>query len=423
MIVPRGKPVHENLSTSYVNVAALLADLQVNEFTGYVSVEFWGYSGYVFLSRGQIVNAYEATETSVQRERQALDNLLSRAQARNGKVGFFQHPEEVIQAITGIIDGEPVHRDLSSDFTNLEKLVEKLIKSGTAWYVEVLFEQEQGGGIIYVFDERAEAVVSVAPTAGGEYATALGKDGLALIYDRVARGATFNVYRGTGTPAASMATIKPPVAPPRPETPPLGPPPVSRPGPVTPAPDLAPPTLRVPEVQSLPGASPVVDTVLVEDVEDSDSPLELEDESIRPLTREQYAELVGLMGEVVRAVESGVTEALRRADFVPAFREALINIATHYPFLDPFAAEFEYADGLATFRGKARPADFVVGLSQALRLTVTDLDRRSPETQLRQHIEAALRALHQRRRAEFERYGLEIATNEILAPSAGYPAG
>ncbi len=417
MIVPRGKPVHENLSTSYVNVAALLADLQVNEFTGYVSVEFWGYSGYVFLSRGQIVNAYEVTETATLRERQALESLLSRAQARNGKVGFFQHPEEVIQAITGIIDGEPVHRDLSSDFTNLEKLVEKLIKSGAVWYVEVLFEQEQGGGIIYIFDERAEAVVSIAPTAGSEYTTALGKEGLALIYDRIVHGATFNVYRGTSAPAA-MTTIKPPVAPPRAETPPFGPPPGGRSSSVAPVSELVPPTLRAPEVPPLPSASPVVDTVLVED-EDSDSPLELEDESIRPLTREQYAELVGLMGEVVHAVESGVTEALRRADFVPSFREALINIATHYPFLDPFAAEFEYADGVATFRGKARPADFVVGLSQALRLTIAELDRRSPETHLRRHIEAALRALHQRRRAEFERYGLEIATSEILAPSAG----
>lgn len=418
MIVPRGKPIHENLSTSYVNVAALLADLQVNEFTGYVAVEFWGYSGYVFLSRGQIVNAYEATETTIQRERQALDSLLSRAQARNGKVGFFQHPEEVIQAIAGIIDGEPVHRDLSSDFTNLEKLVAKLIKSGGVWYIEVRFEQEQGGGIIYILDERAEAVVSVAPAAGGEYVTALGKEGLALIYDRIAGGATFDVYRGTNAPAASMAAIKPPVAPPRAEAPPFSSPPVARSGSASAVSELSPPTLRVPEVQPLPSASPVVDTVLVEDLEDGDSPLELEDESIRPLTREQYAELVGLMGEVVRAVESGVTDALRRADFVPSFREALISIATHYPFLDPFAAEFEYADGVATFRGKARPADFVVGLSQALRLTVADLDRRAPEAQLRQHVEAALQVLRQRRRVEFERYGLEIATNEILALAA-----
>ncbi|MGQ9897490.1 MAG: hypothetical protein ACUVR8_08070 [Acidobacteriota bacterium] len=417
MIVPRGKPVHENLSTSYVNVAALLADLQVNEFTGYVSVEFWGYSGYVFLSRGQIVNAYEATETVVQRERQALDSLLSRSQARNGKVGFFQHPEEVIQAITGIIDGEPVHRDLSSDFTNLEKLVEKLIKSGVVWYIEVLFEQERGGGIIYILEGRAEAVVSIAPTTDGEYATALGKEGLALIYDRIALGATFNVYRGTGAPAASMATIKPPAEPPRPEVPPFSLPSAGRPDSLA-TPGMVSPTLRVPEVQSLPSVSPVVDTVLVEDVEDDDSPLELEDESIRPLTREQYAELVSLMGEVVRAVETGAIDALRRADFVPSFREALINVAAHYPFLDPFAAEFEYADGVATFRGKARPADFVVGLSQALRLTVADLDRRSPETQVRQHVESALRALHQRRQAQFERYGLEIATNEILASSA-----
>ncbi|MFQ3580485.1 MAG: hypothetical protein SNJ67_02535 [Chloracidobacterium sp.] len=420
MIVPRGKPVHENLSTSYVNVAALLADLQVNEFTGYVSVEFWGYSSYVFLSRGQIVNAYEATDSVIQREREALDGLLSRAQARNGKVGFFHHPEEVIHAIAGIINGEPVYRDLSSDFTNLEKLVEKLVKSDSVWYVEVLFEQEPSGGIIYIVDGRAEGVCSVEFGGEGQYQVALGSDGLKLIYERVSKGATFNVYRGTAAPDTLVTTIKPPAtAQPRLESVSVGAAPVEQVGALKPTEEMPPPTVRVPEVQLPPPTSPVVDMALVGDADDGDSPLELEDESTRPLTREQYAELVGLMGEVVSAVEAGVTDALRRADFLPSFREALINIATHYPFLDPFAAEFEYAGGVATFRGKARPADFVVGLAQALRLTVADLDRRAPETHVRSHIETALRALHQRRRSEFERYGLEIATNEILAPSAG----
>ncbi|MCS7080423.1 MAG: hypothetical protein NZ585_10305 [Chloracidobacterium sp.] len=420
MIVPRGKPVHENLSTSYVNVAALLADLQVNEFTGYVCVEFWGYTGYVFLSRGQIINAYEVTDHAVQREHEALDGLLSRAQARNGKVGFFQHPEEVIQAITGVITGEPVHRDLSSDFTNLEKLVERLIKSGGVWYIEVLFEQERGGGIIYILDNHAEAVVSTA-TAGAEvYETALGVEGLKLIYERVPGGAVFNVYRGTSAPPTALAPLKSPTtAPSRVEAAAAGAG-VVRNGPSRLTTEEPPPTIRVPQAQGPPLVTPVVDTVLVGDTEDDDSPLELDDESIRPLTREQYAELVRLMGEIVRAVEVGVADALRRTDsFLPSFREALINIATRYPFLDPFAAEFEYAGGVATFRGKARPADFVFGLAQALRLTVADLDRRSPETYVRRHIEEALRSLQQRRQAEFERYGLEIATNEILAPSAG----
>lgn len=421
MIVPRGKPVHEHLSTSYVNVAALLADLQVNEFTGYVCVEFWGYTGYVFLSRGRVVNAYEVTENGVQREREALEGLLSRAQARNGKVGFFQHPEEVIQAITGVITGETVHRDLSSDFTNLEKLVEKLLKSGGVWYIEVLFEPEQGGGIIYILDHRAEAVVSAPSAVTGQHETALGAEGLQLLYDRVARGAVFNVYRGTAAPAASIAALKSPsVAPPRLEAAPAEAAPAFRREPPV-AIEEPPPTIRAPHAPAPPLSAPVVDTALVGDTEDDDdAPLELEDESIRPLTREQYAELVALMGEIVRAVEVGVTDALRRADaFLPSFREALISMATHYPFLDPFAAEFEYAGGVATFRGKARPADFVVGLAQALRLTVADLDRRSPETHVRRHIEDALRSLRQRRQMEFERYGLEIATNEILATSAG----
>ncbi len=417
MIVPRGKPVHENLSTSYVNVAALLADLQVNEFTGYVSVEFWGYTGYVFLSRGQIVNAYEVTENGIQREREALEGLLSRAQARNGKVGFFQHPEEVIQAITGVITGEAVHRNLSSDFTNLDKLVEKLTKTGGTWYVEVSFEQEQGGGIIYILDHRAEAVVSVTSSSVEPHQTAFGAEGLKLLYERVTGGAVFNVYRGAAAAPSSLATLKPPPVP-RTEATPVGPAAAARSEPLLV--EEAPPTIRAPQVSSLLPETPVVDTALVGDGDD-DSPLELEeDESIRPLTREQYAELVSLMGEIVRAIEVSVADALRRTDFfLPSFREALIHMATHYPFLDPFAAEFEYAGGVATFRGKARPADFVVGLSQALRLTVADLDRRSPENHLRRHVEEALRSLCQRRYAEFERYGLEIAMNEILAFSAG----
>jgi len=40
MHIPKGKPVHENLKTSYVNTTALLADLQIISFTGYLQVLF-----------------------------------------------------------------------------------------------------------------------------------------------------------------------------------------------------------------------------------------------------------------------------------------------------------------------------------------------------------------------------------------------
>lgn len=434
MIVPRGKPVHENLSTSYVNVAALLADLQVNEFTGYVSVGFWNYDGYIFLSHGQIINAWESADGNVKREREALDGVLTRSQARSGAVGFYQHPDAVILAIGGIIDGEPVHRDLSSDFTNLEKLVERLCKATeAAWYVEVQLERSFGGGIIYIVGGKAEGVASIRESENTDiYRTAIGKDGLALIYEKTsAIGGTFNVYKSTDAEAPPTPVAPTPTA----VAPPAILPPA--PAPVTPFPtplrevppaadriDEAPPTQRNPEVRitgyTTPATQmePVVDTVLVEDSEE-DSPLELDDDGATSLTQEQYSQLIGLMGEVVAAVENGAVETSRRQDFSMSFREALIRMAEHYPFLDPFAAEFEYTGGEVTFRGKARPADFVVGLAQALRLTVVDLDKRLPETGVRPRVESALRELRLRRKVDFDRYGLEIATNEILNQKPG----
>jgi hypothetical protein len=434
MIVPRGKPVHENLSTSYVNVAALLADLQVNEFTGYVSVGFWNYDGYIFLSHGQIINAWESADGNVKREREALDGVLTRSQARSGAVGFYQHPDAVILAIGGIIDGEAVHRDLASDFTNLEKLVDRLCKATeAAWYVEVQLDRSFGGGIIYIVGGKAEGVASIRENENSDtHRTAIGKDGLALIYEKTAAiGGIFNVYKSVDAEAPPTPVAPPPTA--------VAPPAVLPPAPVTPFPtplrDVsadrgpdreteAPPTQRNPEVRVTGYATPttpmepVVDTVLVEDSEE-DSPLELDEDGATSLTQEQYSQLIGLMGEVVAAVENGAVETTRRQDFSMSFREALIRMAEHYPFLDPFAAEFEYAGGEVTFRGKARPADFVVGLAQALRLTVLDLDKRLPETGVRPKVETALRELRLRRKADFERYGLEIATNEILNQKSG----
>jgi hypothetical protein len=422
MLVPRGKPIHENLSTSYVNVAALLADLQVNEFTGYVSIGFWNYEGFIFLSRGQILNAYEQTDAGVKREREALDSILSRAQARSGAVSFFSHSDAVIRAIAGVINGEVVYRDLSSEFTNLEKLVEKLMRAPEhAWFVEAALEKSLGGGIIYIVGGKAEAVVSMRESEGaGEFYTAQGEDGLAALYEKIRTGGgVFHVYKSSETlpygAAAAIANFR--LA--EPET-------TASLAAAPKDPSFAARTLSVaaplePAREPLPAgggagfaAEPIVDTVFVEDAEDAAALRAEPSPAGTSLTNEQYSELINLMGEVVSAVEQSATETTRKQDFSMSLREALIRIAEHYPFLDPFAAEFEYAGGEVVFLGKARPADFVVGLSQALRLTIQDLERRFPDTGIRSRIELALDSLHKRRQLDFERYGLEIALNEIL---------
>ncbi|MBX7223261.1 MAG: hypothetical protein K1Y36_25330 [Blastocatellia bacterium] len=409
MHVPKGRPVHENLSTSYVNLAALLAELQVNEFTGYVSVNFWNYEGFVFLDGGQLINASEQTETHHKRGREAIDSIVSRAQARGGAVSFFQHPQAVIRALAGIIDGEIIYRELASEFTNLERLIEKLKKNKESiWYIEVALEREMGAGVIYITDGVAEAVASIRETPESiELRTTAGAEGIAVLLAQVSSfGGVFNVYRAVlAVPQAitpSHATLHAMSA---------G---VGALSPVSPPALVA----STGTVHSLTGnfADDPVEAGVVEAIEEEPAPSLHTDTPGSPvsLTAEQYSELVNLMGEVIAAVEQGATEVVREGEFRIGLREAFLQAAEHYPFLDPFAGEFEYNAGEIIFLGSARPADFVVGLSQALHSTIADLARRMPESEVRSRVETALTALQRRRHSDFEKFGLEIALEEIL---------
>src|SRR5205085_11779760 len=115
MRVPKGRPVHENLNTSYVNVGALLADLQVNGFTGYVPVAMGSYEAYVFVDVGTIIGAIEQKEAASRSGSEAINGLLLRSEKPGGMVSIYNHPSATTQAIAGIIDSQVVHQGLSSD--------------------------------------------------------------------------------------------------------------------------------------------------------------------------------------------------------------------------------------------------------------------------------------------------------------------
>ncbi len=67
MKFPKGEVKHQNLSTAYTNLVALLSTLKSEGFSGTLDVEFPGSRGVLFLVSGEVVNA-EAIRTSDQKE-------------------------------------------------------------------------------------------------------------------------------------------------------------------------------------------------------------------------------------------------------------------------------------------------------------------------------------------------------------------
>jgi hypothetical protein len=389
MLVPKGKPVHEHLKTSYVNLAALLADLQVTGFTGYLKLTFPYACGYVFISAGSIMNALDEDIDHSRRGAEAIDAILVRASSPDGSISVYEHREELIMAIAGRIDGLVVYEKLESGFTDLKRLVERLARESDArFYIEAETGQD-AECVIYTVDGDINAVVSLA---NGEIIE--GEAGFERILALVAeQDAIYHVYR-LSSPRATVSVA------------PAGA--VNVPTNVIAFPEPIPvdDTAHAAELES--------DTVTDEAVQDEETQAEAAPSSEADY-RDDYESLIALMGEVTQVVELAAARLVKDGNFEVALRAGLLEVTDDYPFFDPFAQEFEYQDGKIRFSAAPPPADFVFGLTRALKRAVRELERLVPTIGLRQVIADALGRLEQIRQDDFARFDLSPALAEIVA--------
>jgi hypothetical protein len=92
----KSRPVHENLDTAYVNLAALLRYLQQREFLGRVHVELDEYTADVFLNAGEQPRVRETDHTTRRQSEgeAALQRLLVRSQQPGGLVSVYEKNTE-----------------------------------------------------------------------------------------------------------------------------------------------------------------------------------------------------------------------------------------------------------------------------------------------------------------------------------------
>jgi len=121
------------------------------------------------------------------------------------------------------------------------------------------------------------------------------------------------------------------------------------------------------------------------------------------------------MAEIARAIEEAAQAVGRSDSFSMSLRAGQLKIAGRFPFLDPFAGEFEYLAGEIVFVGRATAEEFVAGLTEALKLAI-DAVRRSTAyaDRFRSYVIEDLQKLLARDRVEFERFGLDQVIHQII---------
>lgn len=101
------------------------------------------------------------------------------------------------------------------------------------------------------------------------------------------------------------------------------------------------------------------------------------EEETKSAEMSERPEHVSLWQDVLKTVESGMDAVAKPGTFSTAFRRACVDLADSYPFLDPFAAEFEYREGQIRYDGQAGVAELNQGLSRCLAQCVRALAAQS----------------------------------------------
>jgi hypothetical protein len=81
-------------------------------------------------------------------------------------------------------------------------------------------------------------------------------------------------------------------------------------------------------------------------------------------------------------IEKFVNGCAEKGGFQRAFKRACVEKSDFYPFLDPFEGQFEYSDGRIHLNDEVSTETFAVGVAECLNLTLTYLQQQFPKETL-----------------------------------------
>jgi hypothetical protein len=337
MIFPKGEVVHRNLSTSYTNLNGLLLSLKSEDFSGYVKIGFLDYEAVLFMDSGDIINAIEQIGDKKRFGQSAIGNIISKAKEQDGMISVYQLSPELVTVLASTLKREILYKDLSTDFTSLERLIGKLGEENHTGYIEIALRDGKGTGVI--FFQEGEPIETILTEDDGNLIS--GTNLLTQVLEEAqGAGAVFNVYRAHLSASSDQ----------------MG------------------------------------------EIGEGD---DLQD-------------LVRVLQDTISAIETVVDGLMRKGTFISELRRALVKRSNEYPFLDPFAAEFNYKDGKIVFTGKADVHEFTRGLGECLGLTIRALSHQFSKREIVDQVRGELDQIKADFRQEIRKFDLEAAMPEIF---------
>lgn len=309
--IPKEAPIIENLNSYYVKIERLIEHYQGEIGCGSLYFKSMASEGILFFDKDEILNGVFEQKNEEIKGINAIQSLITSAETTNYTISVHQLRSDDIYFWSTIPDSKRIYQDLSTEFTELEGLINKMKSEGLMGFIEVSVGDGKSGGLVFF---------NTGEITGGSYTWGRGdsdrsiEDQNKLIQLTKEFGGSFNVS-------------------------------------------------RIP---------------LEENGKSENVPAEIEAEEVDD---GPSARIVTAMEEMIAIFERTVS-GLKSidTDFATLLSRKFVEKADRFPFLDPFAAEFKYANGKITLDGPTTEKEFTEGILQSLLELAEELDTSQKST-------------------------------------------
>jgi len=150
VIIPREKPVIEDLNIYYLKIKRLFEHYQGEIGSGVVFFKFHSAEGVIFFDKDELLDGYFQDKDIKLAGNAAIDRMIEAEDDYNFSVSIYKIAQEEIYFWASLPSAEKIYRDLSTEFTDLEGLIKKMSSEKLTGYIDVSIGDGKESGLIFI---------------------------------------------------------------------------------------------------------------------------------------------------------------------------------------------------------------------------------------------------------------------------------
>ncbi len=150
IIIPKEQPVIENLNSYYLDIKKLVEHNQGELGTGAVYLKSPSAESVIFFDENSLINIIFLNTEVTLRGSEALESIIETSSNSNFAVAVYRIDPEKIYFWASLQYAEEYYKNLSTDFTDPEKLIHKMELEKFTGYIDFLIDDGKERGLVFL---------------------------------------------------------------------------------------------------------------------------------------------------------------------------------------------------------------------------------------------------------------------------------